>query len=75
MYLQHLYYKHLDSRVALVDMNSIYILSLIKLCVQSLSRSLSESIVIWFPLHNMSVIIVGVRTQCEWDWYWLSGCT
>ena len=33
-------------------------LSLINLCVQSLSRSLSVSIVIWFPLRN-------VRNKCE----------
>ena len=33
-------------------MNSVY-LSLINLCVQSLSRSLSVSFVIWFPLRNV----------------------
>ena len=38
-------------------MNSVY-LSLINLCVQCLSRSLSVSIVIWFPL-------CIVRNKCE----------
>ena len=38
-------------------MNSVY-LSLIKPCMQSLSRSFSVSIVIWFPLCN-------VRNKCE----------
>ena len=38
-------------------MNSVY-LSLINLCVHSLSGSLSVSIVIWFPLRN-------VRNKCE----------
>ena len=54
--------------VALVDMKSVY-LSVVNLCVQSLSRSLSVSIVIWCA---MSGISVTVRTQA---WYWLSGCT
>ena len=38
-------------------MNSVD-LSLINLCVQSLSRSLSVSVVLWFPLSN-------VRKKCE----------
>ena len=49
-------------------MNSVY-LSLINLCVQSLSCSLSVSIVIWFPLRNMSGISMSVHTQCELAWY------
>ena len=38
-------------------MNGVY-LSLINLCAQSLPRSISVSIVIWFPLRN-------VRNKCE----------
>ena len=41
-------------------MNSVY-LSLINLCVQSLSRLLSVSIVIWFPLERQNV-----RSKCEY---------
>ena len=41
-------------------MNSVY-LSLIKLCVQSLSCSLSVSMVIWFPLR----CAINVRNKCE----------
>ena len=39
--------------------------------MQSLSRSLSVSMVIWLPLGNVS----SVHTQCEWAWSWLSGRT
>ena len=43
-------------------MNSVY-LSLINLCVQSLSRSLSVSIGIWFPLHNARKICECAHTM------------
>ena len=39
--------------------------------VQSLTHSLSVSVVIWVPLRNVRI----VSTQCEWAWYWLSGRT
>ena len=49
-------------------MNSVY-LSLINLCVRSLSRSLSVSMVIWFPLR----CAINVRNKCECGAHNVSG--